>query len=190
VPIAISAEQRAVQASIRQWAAKAGALAAVRGLEPGQPAATAQPRESVTTQPWQRHWADLASLGVFSIALPEQVGGAGGSATDLAAALEQVTDALVPGPITPTLLAGLVLAPYTELPAVKGLLPALAAGAASVAVASALGTMTATPLGGGALRVHGRIGPVLGAGTTSHLLLAAATATGEAWFLLDADHPG
>ena len=35
MPIAISAEQRALQASIRDWAERAGTLALVRGLEPG-----------------------------------------------------------------------------------------------------------------------------------------------------------
>jgi alkylation response protein AidB-like acyl-CoA dehydrogenase len=179
VPIAISAEQRAVQASIRAWAAKAGALATVRGLEPG--------RSPAAAPGWAGHWADLAGLGLFSIALPEEAGGAGGSASDLAAALEQVTDALVPGPIMPTVLAGLVLAPHLDVTAVKSLLPALAAGEASVAVALATGTLTA---GDGAVRVTGRTGPVLGAGGTSHLLLAAQTPAGEAWFLLDAGHPG
>jgi 3-oxochol-4-en-24-oyl-CoA dehydrogenase len=40
VPIAISAEQRALQASIREWAARAGTLALVRVLEPGATAGT------------------------------------------------------------------------------------------------------------------------------------------------------
>ena len=35
MPIAISAEQRALAASIREWAIRAGTLALVRGLEPG-----------------------------------------------------------------------------------------------------------------------------------------------------------
>ncbi|HEY2307418.1 MAG TPA: hypothetical protein VGI05_16200 [Streptosporangiaceae bacterium] len=35
MPIAICAEQRALQASIREWATRAGTLALVRGLEPG-----------------------------------------------------------------------------------------------------------------------------------------------------------
>jgi alkylation response protein AidB-like acyl-CoA dehydrogenase len=35
VPIAITAEQRALQASIREWATRAGTLAMVRALEPG-----------------------------------------------------------------------------------------------------------------------------------------------------------
>lgn len=40
MPIAISAEQRALVASIREWAARAGTLALVRGLEPGSTAGT------------------------------------------------------------------------------------------------------------------------------------------------------
>jgi hypothetical protein len=37
VPIAISAEQRALQASIRDWAQRAGTVSLVRELEPGTP---------------------------------------------------------------------------------------------------------------------------------------------------------
>jgi 3-oxochol-4-en-24-oyl-CoA dehydrogenase len=182
VPIPITVEQRALQESIRTWAARAGTLATVREQEPGT--------ASASGRPWTRHWADLARLGVLSIALPEHTGGAGGSAGDVAAALEQVTDALVPGPVMSTVLAGQLLAPHPDVPAVKGLLPAIAAGAASVAVAVAPGTMRATPLGGGALRVRGRVGTVLDAGSTSHLLLCAESPAAPVWFLLDADHPG
>ena len=56
----------------------------------------------------------LADLGIFSIALPAEAGGAGGTVADLAAALEQLTDALVPGPVMPTLLAGPGAAPATR----------------------------------------------------------------------------
>jgi alkylation response protein AidB-like acyl-CoA dehydrogenase len=52
-------------------------------------------------------WPDLAALGIFGMAIAEELGGAGGTAEDLAAALEQVTDSLAPGPITSTLVAGL-----------------------------------------------------------------------------------
>jgi 3-oxochol-4-en-24-oyl-CoA dehydrogenase len=47
-------------------------------------------------------WNGLAKLGVFEITRE------GGTMADLAAALEQVTDALVPGPILPTLIGRLV----------------------------------------------------------------------------------
>jgi 3-oxochol-4-en-24-oyl-CoA dehydrogenase len=175
VSIAITAEQVAIQASIRQWSARADTLRAVRALE-----AAPDPAH------WQPHWQSVTDLGVFAIALPDHAGGAGGGVTDLAAALEQVTDALVPGPILPTLVAGLVLSAHAEQPAVKELLPAIAAGAASVAVAFEPGTLETTPAGDGGVRVRGRTGPVLGAGTTTHLLLT----TRAGCLLLDAAQPG
>jgi alkylation response protein AidB-like acyl-CoA dehydrogenase len=82
VPIAISAEQRALAASLREWATRAGTLALVRALEPGSgaglpgspPGAPGSPDSpaGVTHEgaPWAEHWAALAGLGIFSIALP------------------------------------------------------------------------------------------------------------------------
>jgi alkylation response protein AidB-like acyl-CoA dehydrogenase len=242
VSIAISAEQLAIQASIRKWASATDPVATVRALEPdaapaeaatmrapepgGSPAeaatvhalkSDASPAETATVRALpeaspaeaatarhraEQHWADLAGLGVFAIAVSEHLGGAGGDALDLAAALEEITAALVPGPILPTLLAELVLAGQAARPAAEGLLPELAAGSASVAVALDAGTLTTTRLPGGALRVRGRLGPLLGAGAATHLLLAAncpapthrhrdhAEPTGDTWFLIPADHPG
>jgi alkylation response protein AidB-like acyl-CoA dehydrogenase len=212
VPIAITAEQRALQASIREWATRAGTLALVRALEPGSrpdttgpPGSAAGPPDphsgpdGVTPDgpdggtpagtPWAEYWAALAGLGIFSIALPEAAGGDGGTVADLAAALEQLTVALAPGPVMPTLLAGLLLRDHAGLPAAKELLPALATGQVSVAVALAPGTITGAWLPDGTLRVSGETGPVLG-GATSHLLLGGGTGEGEAWFLLPAGHPG
>jgi alkylation response protein AidB-like acyl-CoA dehydrogenase len=40
---------------------------------------------------------------LFSIAVPEAAGGAGGTVADLAAALEELTLALVPGQVLPAL---------------------------------------------------------------------------------------
>ena len=170
MPIAITPDQLALQASIRDWAKQAAPLAAVRRLEPGLPA------EPST------YLSDVAGLGVFSIAIPEAAGGAGGTLTDLAAALEQLTIALVPGPVLPTALAGLLLAAADA----ASQLPALATGHATAAVALDTGTLTGTRHPDGILHVTGRTGPVLGAGTTSHLLLACATDNGEAWFWLPA----
>ena len=166
MPIALTPDQLALQASIRDWAKQAAPLAAVRRLEPG---AAAEPKEAST------HLSEVAGLGVFSIAVPEAAGGAGGTLTDLAAALEQLAVALVPGPILPTALAAL-------------LHPALADEATAVALTA--DPLKATPREDGSLRVTGQAGPVLGAGTTSHLLLGATTDDGEAWFWLAADHPG
>ena len=170
MPIAITPDQLAVQASIRDWAKQASPVAAVRRLEQARP---------------DPYLNDLAGLGIFSIAVPAEAGGAGGTVTDLAAALEQLAIALVPGPVTPTVLAGLLLT-ATESP----LLPALAAGRATGAVGLATGTLTGTRAADGTLRVTGQAGPVLGAGTTSHLILGCTTDEGEAWFWIEAGCPG
>jgi len=178
VAIASTEEQRAIQAAIRRWSTDAAVVAAVRD------------REGQAARLDRSLWTGITDLGLFSLAVPEKAGGTGNAATDLAAALEQVTDALVPGPILPTVLASLVLATHAELPTVAELLPEIAAGRAAVAVAFASGSMTATRLGATEMRVSGKAGPVLGAGETSHLLLAADTPTGQVWFLVTADQPG
>lgn len=62
----------------------------------------------------QRAWAESVGSGAVgelcSVALPEELGGAGGTVTDLAVGLEAAAAALAPGPLFGTVLAGLVLA--------------------------------------------------------------------------------
>jgi len=239
VPIAITDEQRALQAAVRDWAKSVDPIAAVRRLEPATgtdaagagaagPAGGAPPPGASPTYVAEATgcWNGLAELGIFSIALPAAVGGADGTVADLAAALEQLTAALIPGPVMPTLLAGLLLAgrpaasgvrpgsaAHPGQPAVLGLLPELAAGQASAAVALSAGTVRGAWQSDGTLRVSGDTGPVPGAGSTTHLLLAATVpaADGAAaqaapagqdgaaapggqdeavWFLLPASQPG
>ena len=209
--IAVSAEHLAIQASIRKWAAAVDPLATVRALEPGRP-----PHAEIATKDKTaggaalgraatsagdavpRLWADLADLGLFAIAVPEQCGGAGGDVLDLAVALEEVTAALVPGPVLSTLLAELVLAGQATRPAARRLLPLLAAGRASFAVgcgglaagcgelAVGCGGLAAERVAGGGLRVDGRIEAVAGAAEATHLLLAA----GDTWFVVPGDRAG
>ncbi len=202
MPIALTEEQRGVQAAIRDWAARSHPIALTRRLEPGMPSSdraeggpggvrgAAETETAADATGAERCWSDLAALGIFSIALPAEAGGAGGTITDLAAALEELARALAPGPILPTLLAGLILREAQDTPAAKGLLPALADGRAPVAVALAAGRLSGTWQPDGTLRVSGETGPVLGGGTTSHLLLGAATRDGETWFLATPGDPG
>jgi alkylation response protein AidB-like acyl-CoA dehydrogenase len=145
MPIAMTDEQRAVQAGVREWAAKAD-----------RPV----------------HWPDLARLGVFSLTHPDE----GGGLVDLAAVLEQAADSLVPGPVLPTALAG-VLLEGTDLAR------PLADGSATVAVALSAGTVRAVRRADGGLVVDGEVGHVLGAGGTTHLLLT----DGDVWFLVAAE---
>ncbi|GIH06251.1 acyl-CoA dehydrogenase [Rhizocola hellebori] len=113
-------------------------------------------------------WPDLGALGIFGMAIAEELGGAGGTAEDLAAALEQVTDSLAPGPILSTLVAGLAIPS-----------PEMAAGKTTVALGLDPGSLTL--IGG---RASGRTRLVLGAGEASQLLLT--TPDGQ-WFLVEAE---
>lgn len=73
--------------------------------------------------------------------------------------------------------------------AVGGPLRELAEGERTAALALAPGTLTATPADGGH-RIDGTAPPVLTAGAADLLLLPAATADGERWFLVDAGAGG
>jgi alkylation response protein AidB-like acyl-CoA dehydrogenase len=97
MPIATTDEQRAAADALRSWGASADPIALTRAQEqePGR---------------WRERWRDLSDFGLFAVALPAERGGLGGSVTDLAALLEEAAALLVPGPVLPSALAGLVLA--------------------------------------------------------------------------------
>ncbi|HVV10151.1 acyl-CoA dehydrogenase [Amycolatopsis sp.] len=135
-----------------------------------------------------RSWAggrrgELAGLGLFAVALPEELGGVGGTVVDLAAGLEEAAVALAPGPVFGTALAGLVLARQPESAPATELGPALAEGRAQVAVAFGPGEVKATRTPNG-LSLTGRTGPVLEADDSTYLLLAADLDGRAVWFLL------
>src|SRR6478752_6111606 len=72
-PGTIADEQFAARELVRSWAAGSGAVAAARDVEHGQPDA------------WRAPYQGLAQLGTFGVALPEEHGGAVGTAGDLCA---------------------------------------------------------------------------------------------------------
>ncbi|MCK2239530.1 MULTISPECIES: acyl-CoA dehydrogenase [unclassified Crossiella] len=171
MPIAVTAEQQALHESVLAYGQGAGAIAAVRAQERGDPA-------------WRRLWPGLVDLGLTGIAVPEELGGAGGTVVDLAVALEAAAEALIPGPILPTALAGLVLA---DQPGVRELLPAVVGGLPA-AVALSPGTLTAQRDSAGRLLVTGVTGPVLGASADAVLLVPVGGETG--WILLTPGEAG
>ena len=181
MPIAVTTEQLAIAESVGQWAKRAGTIAAVRELE------TRAGRGGGAGE----RWAGLAGLGIFSIALPGELGGDGGTAADVAVVAETLAAALAPGPVLPTLLAGLVLARSARAGDDHAeLLARMARGAVSFGAAMWPLGLTGAAQDDGGLRVSGTAPLVLGAGDASHLLLAAATDSGLAWFLLDPAQPG
>ena len=197
MPIASTHEQLALQTSIREWAKRAAVIDVVRSIEPD-----ACGHDGVATSlgdgPAAERWASLANLGVFGIGLPAAAGGADGSTADLAAALAQLAESLVPGPVLPTLIAALVLRNCPEQPSAQAALRLVAAGEISVAVALDGASVAAARRPDGSVTLAGKVGPVLGAGSTTHLLVAGSAGPAAdgardndlIWCLLPADQPG
>ena len=154
----ISSEQFAARELVRDWAAGSGATEAIRDIEQGEPNA------------WRPVFDGLAGLGLFSVAVPEDCGGAGGSIEDLSAMVEEAARALVPGPVATTALATLVVSD-------PRLRAALASGerTAGVALDGDVEFDAATS------RASGAVPWVLG-GVAEGLLLVPA---GGKWLLID-----
>jgi 3-oxochol-4-en-24-oyl-CoA dehydrogenase len=114
----IADEQFAARELVRSWAPGSNAIKAARDVEQGDGDA------------WRPPYASLAQLGIFGVALPEDVGGAGGTVDDLCAMVDEAAAAMVPGPIATTAVATLVV------PSARGeLLGALATGARTAGLA-------------------------------------------------------
>ena len=177
--LGLTDDQHALADSLRDWARDRGTTDVVKGAEGAGPEAFADT------------WRALAQLGVVAIAVPEALGGAGGTLVDLACALEACATGMVPGPLLSTAVAATVLAPHatSDSPssgAVAELVTGIADGSVTVALAPALSPLVV----GAAGQVSGDVPVLWGAGATSHLLVGAAVGDSEQWFVLDAAAPG
>ncbi|MFD9958947.1 acyl-CoA dehydrogenase family protein [Amycolatopsis sp. NPDC058986] len=152
MPVALTEEQAALAAAIHDWAAARHPVEAVRAAE--STCGGALP-------------PGFAEIGLFGVALPEDVGGADGTVADLAAGLAASAEALVPGPVLGTALAALLLARDPDRPSAKEILPALADGTAQAAVVMDVSFATS----GDRLVLDGESGPVLDAHPASWLLV-------------------
>jgi hypothetical protein len=195
--IATTDEQAALQRSIRQWAIGAQTRNIIRDgerrAESRSPADAAlrDAEAALKDRALRASWSGLAELGVLGIALPTELGGAGGTIADAAAALEQAAAELAPGPLLPTVLAGLVLARHGDPITAKRLIPRLADGSLAAGVSLTPGGLRARRRPDGGLQVDGRVEAVLGVGSQAQLVLAARSgADDEVWFTLDPAAPG
>ncbi|MGO4445316.1 acyl-CoA dehydrogenase family protein [Mycobacterium sp. 2YAF39] len=93
----ITDEQFAARELVRSWAAASSVAEAARNVEQGQPDA------------WRTAYDGLAQLGIFGVALAEDLGGADGTVEDLCAMIDEAAAALVPGPVATTALATLLI---------------------------------------------------------------------------------
>jgi len=164
VSATITDEQFAIREMVRSWAGSSdssGPVAAVRAVEQGEPDA------------WRSPYGGLADLGIFGVAIPEELGGAGGSIEDLCVMIDEAAAALVPGPVATTALATLVV---TD----PALLEALAAAqkTAGVALSADISYDGGTATGSAKFVLGGLVDGVL--------LLPA----GDRWILVDAAADG
>ncbi|WP_182357915.1 acyl-CoA dehydrogenase [Tomitella gaofuii] len=181
--IATTAEQQAVQDSIGAWARSASPLETVR-------------RSEEDPRLWRTLYPAMADLGVLSVALPEELDGAGGTTADLAAMLESAAAALAPGPVLTGALAGLVLA-RAGGPAADELVPALAAGERTCGLAVEAAAVPAAAAPDGGLSLTGDAGLVYGYDEDGLVLVRVAgtdagaeAAASETWALIDAGAAG
>ncbi len=157
----VTDEQFAVRDMVRSWAGGSGSIAAARAVEEGDPDA------------WRTPYRGLADLGIFGVALPEELGGAGGSVEDLCLMVDEAAAALVPGPVATTALATLVI---TDGP----VLEALASGerTAGVALNSDISYDSGTATGTAQFVLGGLADGVLVLVAGQQVLLVDATADG------------
>jgi alkylation response protein AidB-like acyl-CoA dehydrogenase len=169
----ITEEQFAARELVRSWAASAGVIAAVRGVEQGDPEA------------WRTAYDGLAQLGTFGVAVPEDLGGAGGSVEDLCVMVDEAAAALVPGPVATTALATLVV---TD----EKLLDALTSGqrTAGVALRSEIAFDGTTATGTARFVLGGLADGILILPAQGQERRDSGDDAGEAWIYVDATAEG
>ena len=159
MPIGISDDHRELAASVREWARSMETVAAVRAAEADPGGLGSWP-------------ARYAELGLASIALPEEVGGGGGTLLDQAVALEAAAYELVPGPLLGTTVGGLL---YDD-PALR---KAIVAGSACVGLGP---PSVELELVGG--RLQGGVPAVLDALSVTHVSLTVEDGASSASWLV------
>jgi alkylation response protein AidB-like acyl-CoA dehydrogenase len=128
-------------------------------------------------------WEALTVQGLLSLHLPEEHGGAGAGAVELAVVVEETARGLLPGPFLPTVLTSALLTWYAEGPAGKETLHRFAEGATGACALSAEGLSARTIDDGYA--ITGTTGHVLAPQGADLLLIGARSDDGEVWFVLD-----
>jgi alkylation response protein AidB-like acyl-CoA dehydrogenase len=137
---------------------------------------------------WKKNWATFAELGLLAAPLPEEYGGLGGGATEVAVVAEEFGKALVVEPFVPTAVLGAGALKYAGNAAQKEKhLNAIAAGERIIAFAQAepksrwaLNDVSTTAKKSGAgYTLNGQKAVVLGAPQADYLLVSARTAGGQ-----------
>jgi alkylation response protein AidB-like acyl-CoA dehydrogenase len=180
VTIAVSEEHESLRLTTQRW------LAA--HCPPSEPRGAAEdPNPDPTTLP--PVWEKMAAQDWLGLHVAEDAGGQGFGLVELAVVLEELGAALFPGPVLPTVLASAVLSRVGGARERAELLPGLADGSFTAAVALGPNHLDAEPepSAGGALRLSGTLRPVLGPLGARVLLVPVAD---RGWLLVDRARTG
>jgi alkylation response protein AidB-like acyl-CoA dehydrogenase len=200
VPIAVTEEHEDLRRTAQRWLET--------HCPPSVPRAAAEapspPSSSPPSHELPALWEKMAAQGWLGLHVPEHFGGHGFALAELAVVLEELGYVLFPGPLLSTLLVSAALVRRTEKAAgstdaaaandvAARLLPGLADGSVTAAVA-----LGATPLEGtvgadGTLTIRGAVRPVLGLPAARLVLVPVAAPGGfvdASWYLLDRDALG
>ena len=171
--LGLSEIQQMLKNSAREFLAEECPLTLVRELEEEERGFSAE------------LWRQTAGLGWPGVAFPEQYGGTGGDFMDLAALLEEMGRALLPGPFFATVvLGGLTVLDAGADSQKQAILPGLCSGDLLLTLALTEASATYEPWGiettavreGDNFRINGRKLFVPDAHTADMLLVAARTA--------------
>ncbi|GAA3471385.1 acyl-CoA dehydrogenase [Nonomuraea roseola] len=158
--IGLSEEHEALRESVAGWAERNVSAEVVRTFESGRPP----------------FWLGLAEQGLLGLHLPEEFGGSGYGLLEAAVAIEALAERMTPGPFVPTVLAGAVIAASGSDKARAELLPGLADGSLTAAVA------LSAELTGDSFVLSGTAEQVLGGAMADVLVLPF----GDTWVAVDA----
>ncbi len=152
-----------------------------------------------TTQPNyydEKLWQQIVELGWTTLAVPEQIGGAGMSMVTLAALAEEVGSVALPSPLTSTLLATTVLR-EADGPGAKTALEAIVSGGpATLAITDESGSWDAADSGvaakaqGSGATLNGTAYFVQDARKAASFVVSATADGGTALYVVAADAPG
>ena len=176
MPIAVTEDHESLRRTAERW---------LRAhCPPGEPRAVAEAPVPPTDAP--PVWEKMAAQGWLGLHLPEAEGGQGFTLTELAVVLEELGHALLPGPLLPTLVVSAAVAAHRDDALRRALLPALADGSITAAVALGAPALHLAETGDGTVTITGTARPVLGLPTARLVLVPLRRRdAGTEWCLLD-----
>jgi len=180
VPIAVTEEHESLRRTAERWLQT--------HCPPEEPRAVAESPSPGPDLP--AVWEKMAAQGWLGLHLPEASGGEGFTLAEVAVVLEELGHALFPGPVLPTLLVSTVVSRRADEATRTALLPGLADGTITAAVA--LGAPGLESGGGAAgAALTGALRPVLGLPPARLVLVPLDRGPdGVRWWLLDRESVG